>query len=116
MEIVVSTLTALLALLLGAFVTKLFSDSKLTKLGEDLKIEIKQTKVPIEELSKSVLELDRRVVQLIERFSRNSEEIANLERLTDEIFTRLREVESTSKVHDQRIFDILEGCKRFHDK
>jgi hypothetical protein len=54
-EIVVTTLASLIALLLGTLVTKVFQEKKLEKLGDEIKGELKET-------TRSIIELDNKVI------------------------------------------------------
>jgi peptidoglycan hydrolase CwlO-like protein len=115
-EIVTATLSSIIALLLGAFVSRVMSDKKLDKLGDELKVEIQQTKLPIEEVSKSVLELDRKVIQLIERFTGHGDDIEELKIQIEELFNRIRAVETAVQLHEQRISDVVQTCRTRHER
>ena len=108
----VAILTSVITLLLGAVVTKLFSDKKLEKLGVELKNEIKKATTPLGEMSKSVLELDKKVVQLIERFSAQNDDLDEQRKQIEELFNRVRTVETIAEVNKQKLYDITDNCKR----
>jgi septal ring factor EnvC (AmiA/AmiB activator) len=108
-EIVVTTLASLIALLLGTLVTKVFQEKKLEKLGDEIKGELKET-------TRSIIELDNKVITLIERLNNQNVEIGEIHTQLEELFNRLRGTETDVKVLQQRVDSLEEGCRREHAK
>ena len=94
--------------------TRISSDRKLEKLGFELKEAIKKATTPIGEIGQSVLELDKRVIQLIERLSSQNDDMDEVKKLIEEVFTRLREVETMVQLDRQKIGDLIDQCKLNH--
>lgn len=103
MDILIPTLTGLVTLLLGALVTKVLQEKKLEKLGSELKGELK-------EVTRSIVDLDSRLIRLIERMSSQHEELEGVHNQLEEIFNRLREAEKTITLNTQRIENAIEHC------
>ena len=114
MEVITGILISIITLLVGALVTRVFSDKKLEKLGGELKEEIKKATTPISDMSKSVLELDKKVLQLIERFSAQTDEMDEVKELLDKLYTRVRELETVVQIEKTKVTTIAENCKRYH--
>ena len=109
----------------GWLISKIFNDKKLDKLQEasdkklekligDLKAEIRENKTPIEEMSKSVLDLDRSVVKLVEKLSAQTDDVDEVKNMLEGLFDRVRKLETHTELNGSKINDLSETCRARH--